>query len=64
MRARIYIHLQVIKLSHHLDLHFVIVGFVIMAVKGWHVLSYTQYTKRGQRLLISGRFAPLRPLLQ
>ena len=54
MRARIYIHLQVIQLSHHLDLHFAIVGFVIMAVItwqmhvytsiGWHVLSYTQYT--------------------
>ena len=46
MRARIYIHLQVIQLSHHLA----IVGLLIMAVITWqiHVHIYARmYTWAG-----------------
>ena len=63
MRARIYIHLQVIQFSHHLDLHFVIVGFVIMAVIGWHVLSYTQCTGPPFINFWPICLPPIRPLL-
>ena len=64
--ARIYIHLQVIQFSqfsHHLDLHFVIVGFVIMAVIGWHVLSYTQCTGPPFINFWPICLPPIRPLL-